>query len=381
MTREIGSAFTRERAGLCQGAIVSPWMPGEPQMASWTALKYNRGRVDAAGDALIAETTNENLPDDALAIVDNWRMSHHYPLQIIKMNLLKWANKVDADALVYQRIKRLTSIESKLRRHRKMKLSQMQDIGGCRSVVNSATQVAALAGLYERRADQRPDEGSQFVKKFDYIAQPKEDGYRSLHLVYKYRTKTARWQSQYNGLRVEIQIRSRLQHAWASAVETVDTFTSQSLKSNVGSAQWKRFFALMGSDIAMREKGSAVPGTPASKSELREEIAHLVHELKVETVLGAWNVSAQNLNTKDARIFVLVLDPEESSLRASLKVWGYRAHQLQGAQRHISEVEKRNPRLNAVLVKAESLRALRRAFPSYYLDAGAFMTAVKRAVA
>ena len=48
------------------------------------------------------------------------------------------------------------------------------------------------------------------------------------------------------GLRIEIQIRSRLQHAWATAVETVDAFSGTSLKTTGGSGSektdWGRFY-------------------------------------------------------------------------------------------------------------------------------------------
>jgi hypothetical protein len=40
----------------------------------------------------------------------------------------------------------------------------------------------------------------------------------------------------------EIQLRSRLQHAWATTVETVDTFTRQAIKTGGGKAEWRRFF-------------------------------------------------------------------------------------------------------------------------------------------
>jgi hypothetical protein len=67
---------------------------------AWTAPKYNRGRVDAAGDSLLLESLEHAEHDGALAVVNNWRMADHYPLQIIKMNLLKWSNRVDREALV-----------------------------------------------------------------------------------------------------------------------------------------------------------------------------------------------------------------------------------------------------------------------------------------
>ncbi|WP_457767666.1 RelA/SpoT domain-containing protein [Cyanobium sp. ULC082] len=61
----------------------------------------------------------------------------------------------------------------------------------------------------------------------NYQAEPKPSGYRGIHLIYRYRSNKS---ETYNGLLLEVQIRSPLQHAWATAVETVGTFLKQSLK-------------------------------------------------------------------------------------------------------------------------------------------------------
>jgi ppGpp synthetase/RelA/SpoT-type nucleotidyltranferase len=48
------------------------------------------------------------------------------------------------------------------------------------------------------------------VREYSYIEAPKESGYRGTHLVYRYYSdRSATW----NGLSIEIQVRSRLQHA------------------------------------------------------------------------------------------------------------------------------------------------------------------------
>ena len=57
-----------------------------------------------------------------------------------------------------------------------------------------------------------------------------------------YRYSSDKGKKDYNGLLVEIQIRSKLQHLWATAVETVDFFTSQTIKSNQGQKEWVTFF-------------------------------------------------------------------------------------------------------------------------------------------
>jgi len=50
-----------------------------------------------------------------------------------------------------------------------------------------------------------------------------------------------------------MQIRSRVQHAWATAVETVDMFSGQALKSSHGDDKWLRFFAVAASEMAYIE--------------------------------------------------------------------------------------------------------------------------------
>src|SRR6266436_5212128 len=165
------------------------------------------------------------------AVIGNWRSSHSYPLQCMKMTLKNRAKEIDQNALIAQRLKRVTSIASKLERFPNMKLSQMQDIGGCRAVVSSVRRVHDLVEVYEESRKKNPTARMEFSEKYDYVADPKRDGDRGVHLVYKYRTPSLD-RKMYNGLRIEIQLRSQLQHAWSTAVETVSAVTGQALKSN-----------------------------------------------------------------------------------------------------------------------------------------------------
>ena len=99
--------------------------------------QFLRKRVNDAGDLLVRLSDNlgtiENIRAyfDALEVINNWRSSHSGPLLSMRMLLTRQAQSVDPNALIAQRIKRLSSIELKLKRFRTMKLSQMQDIGGC----------------------------------------------------------------------------------------------------------------------------------------------------------------------------------------------------------------------------------------------------------
>jgi ppGpp synthetase/RelA/SpoT-type nucleotidyltranferase len=364
--------------------------PRGDDMPIWTEPRFNRGRVDAAGAALLLWFNNpkdfffgEEVYEASLA-VDNWRLSHQFPLQVLKMNLLKRSKKFDSGALVYQRIKRYRSIVNKLTRNSNMKLSQMQDIGGCRSVLRSVKQINDLVKVYEQKPTQ-----SEFVKKYDYIAVPKPDGYRSIHLVYKYRSVYAN-RASFDGLRIEIQIRSRLQHAWASAVETVSNFTGQALKSNIGQESWKRFFVLMSNYIATQENCPLIPNSASSATAQKEELCELAHLLRVEDALEGWRTAVRTLpaHLPSAKIFVIALDLPgniESSSKSSgaLNIAGF--SNAQQAFKTLATMERERAKLSEaeqpVMVSVNSLAALRTAFPSYHLDAQAFIETVKKAIA
>jgi hypothetical protein len=282
------------------------------------------------------------------------------------------ARKVYEHALVAQRLKRVPSIISKLERFPSMNLSRMQDIGGCRAVVESAPQVRRLRSAYARSKQQH-----EFVSEKDYIAQPKESGYRGIHLVYRCKSK---WTPEHNGRLIEIQLRSRLQHAWATAVATAGTFLQQALKSSQGSERWLQFFTLTGSAFALVEKTATVPGTPTTEDELRKAIRDLSGRLEVRKTLGAYAQAlkiAEDTSKKNAFYFLLSLDPTTNSLT----VLSYKRDQLEIATSHYLDLEKQQSHIQGaqyVLVAVDSLSALRRSYPNYFLDTQVFMASLDR---
>ena len=155
-----------------------------------------------------------------------------------------------------------------------MNSSQMQDIGGRRSVLSNVELVKKLTDTYKKSRGLK----HKRVNEKDYIKNPKPDGYRSVHFIYKYKSDK---KSTYDGQLVEIQIRSQLQHAWATAVETVDLFTKQAIKSNEGKQEWKDFFRLVSSAFAILENETQVPGTPERVDVSRKEIEEKIKILKI----------------------------------------------------------------------------------------------------
>ena len=347
---------------------------------AWARPQFAHHQVNNAGDILIDQTAGAEEAEKALEIINNWRSSHAFPLQCLKMTLKSRAKRVYPHALVAQRLKRLPAIKLKLSSNKNMQLSKMQDIGGCRAVLRNVSEAERLVRVCEESTAKNPQKRAEFIKKYDYIAQPKDDGYRSVHLVYKYRTSSADL-SIYNGLRIEIQVRSRLQHAWATAFETVSTFSGRSVRSQIDDA-WKRFFALMGTAVARTEGRIIVSGTPTDKSELAQELRTLIQQLQVEARLSGWSeaitIVKEEISPK-AEIFLLVLDSEEMILRYE----AFQRDEAPKAAKEYAKVEKNNigkANVQAVLVSVDSVRDIPRAYPNYSLDTDFFIKIVREAV-
>jgi ppGpp synthetase/RelA/SpoT-type nucleotidyltranferase len=335
-------------------------------------LRFTKSQVDAAGIALTKTDLSLDEYDAALAVINNWRAAHSFPLNTFQIWLKRRSREVHPDSLVAQRIKRLASIDLKISRFPSIRLSQMQDIGGCRAVVETIDQVNRIVDLY-KTSDLR----HKLDHMDDYIQNPRNSGYRGVHLIYRYFSDR---KESYNGLKIEVQLRSTLQHAWATAVETVGTFTRQALKSSLGEEAWLRFFALMGTAIALREKTPLVPGTPTSKHQLRRELLRYSRLLDVEGHLHTYGQALQTLESapKRAHYYLLVLDP----IGKTVRVTGYQSQNLHEATRDYLSIEREiaNTGSDAVLVSVESLAALRRAYPNYFLDTHVFISAVKHAL-
>jgi hypothetical protein len=341
---------------------------------AWAKPEYSRTSVDSAGKTYIDRKTTAEDREMALAVINNWRSSHSYPLNAMQMNLRNLAGKYDRDPTVAQRIKRLRSIRHKLERFGWIKLSVMQDIGGCRAVLSSVKKVDALVDYYLSTSRAK----HHLVRHDPYIVEPKKTGYRGVHLIYSYNGR-----EDWTGLKVEIQIRSRLQHAWATAVEIVGTFTRQALKSSQGQENWLRFFELMSSAHALREGTPLAPNTPDDPETLKRELRSYAKKLKAIELLEAYGSTLEHVEktmpgVKGGHFFLLELDVDEQEL----SIWDFEsAIQANEEYEALERAIEGNPGKDALLVTVESIAALQRAYPNYFLDTTAFVESVREAVA
>ena len=182
-----------------------------------------------------------------MGVLNTWRAKHSFLINTFQATLRHRLSSIDSTALVAPRLMRSSSIISKLKRLDGMKLARMQGIGGVRGVPSRLNQVNDVRALYEEvgRFDH------ELVALTDCIHNPKVDGYRSLHFGFRYQNQL---EPEHNGLFVELQLRTKLQHAWATAVETIGTFLGQGLTARQGESHGLRFFDLVSFAFAPIEK-------------------------------------------------------------------------------------------------------------------------------
>ena len=208
----------------------------------------------------------------------------------------------------------------------------------------------------------------------DYVKEPKPSGYRGVHLVYRYHSDRS---EVYNGLLVELQLRTRLQHAWATAVETVGTFVGQALKSSEGGDEWLRFFELIGSVFALEEATPTGPNTPEDHRVLVREARRAAEVLRARPRLELFGQALRVMQdpSMTGRYFLLVLEPDLESLTVRSYTGRERGAGL--ADYFVEEKRLAGTPGDTVFVASDSLDSLRRAFPNYFAGiclAGYFST-------
>ncbi|WP_161494545.1 hypothetical protein [Caulobacter sp. B11] len=174
---------------------------------------------------------------EAFRTAHAWREAHAIPMRKVRLELGLRARRIDIGSIVAGRLKRMQSIRRKMERHT-VTLHQMQDIAGCRAIVGSVAEVDQLMEIYRAGASRH-----KVRRIYDYASSPKPSGYRSQHLVMEFQGKDE--DAAFDGRLIELQVRTTLQHAWATAVEAVGLVRAEELKSGRGSTDWLRLFTLM----------------------------------------------------------------------------------------------------------------------------------------
>jgi putative GTP pyrophosphokinase len=270
----------------------------------------SKSQINKAGKVLMQIDLFSQEYQDALELANRWRACHAYPINTFQATLRTKIGNCKGDVLVAQRLKRMPTIIDKLSRFPNMQITTMQDIAGIRAIFDDLSDVELIVSKYVDNKN-FPHE---FVGSYNYISNPRDiDGYRSHHLVYKYHNKQ---KPIYDGLRVEIQLRTKLQHIWATAVETMGTFLGQALKSKQGEKEWLDFFAMVSSAFSFVESTPQVPRfSHLSRQQTINEVAKMEQELgAIEKMKNFSTVVSSIGNNKSYTYHLLVLNSLQHTL-------------------------------------------------------------------
>ncbi|NMN01985.1 RelA/SpoT domain-containing protein [Bifidobacterium sp. DSM 109963] len=282
------------------------------------------------------------------------------------------------------RLKRLASIVAKVQRpEANFKLGELDDIGGCRLILETVEQVHQAADTLKARLILKGSDGEK-----NYIDTPRESGYRSYHLL----TNNETPEGSYH---IEIQIRTKLQHYWSTAVEAAGEIYGAEYKSmetnrvnDEQEAERLCFFKIVSSLFALEEHTSPVPGFTDNQHDLRAQLRSLDCAKQLLDDLQQATDSVLPIETKqnsDKELFLLKL----SRSNQDLDIESYGQRQLLDAMSQYSVYEHRIeaslmgqeseecPYDNVVLVYARDSKQLEIAYPNYSTNVKQFIGIVR----
>lgn len=315
----------------------------------------SKSRVNRAGDGVrTGSPSNEDLE-----VIEAWRAAHRPVLntfQAILRTRLRGKN-----VIVAQRHKRKNTIFDKLQRLPTMQLSRMDDVAGCRIIFGNIQDLNEFRIEFHKSRFKHKMRNP--IDKYDYIKNPKNTGYRGIHDIYEYDVNSATGR-ELKGLYIEIQYRTLVQHAWATAVEVVGFITESQPKFEKGDNRYHLAMAYAAEIIARAHEQHNGPHPELSDRDVLEKFLELDNELSLMQTLRGLNQAHSTIS--DKRNSILIFSPE-----GDLTVRSYR--DATDALRELFELEKKMPGFDIVLVRADSSEEVRTAFRNYFNDANEFV--------
>jgi ppGpp synthetase/RelA/SpoT-type nucleotidyltranferase len=356
-------------------------------------LRYSKKSIDKAARNIRYGCVYLDR-EDSIDKIQNFREIHMYPLMLIKNHLARTAKKVNDNIVIARRLKRLPTIINKLERptldgnqNNAIKLTRMQDIGGCRAIVKN---IAELKSLQERL--ELSKSVHQIIHKSDYLL-PKESGYGGVHLIYSCFNEDLS-ENNWKKTKIEVQLRTELHHAWATSLEIIDTLEKIELKTSlVGHDKWRRFFKVAGILVAHDEGASVLNENDLIR--YQEELNQLEMELRAIgkllqfslAIKAATGHSKQLLSRRDLGMCLVTIKNNEFDIAPFVKKGDvsiklntelFKVSESQLALKELNESEKDKSIIMSVLLATTDAKNLKKAYPNYFGSTENFRRFIKK---
>lgn len=345
-----------------------------PDVAQGIAPGFSRSKVNKAGDAI----RNNTATLEDFVILENWRASHTHVINTFQANLRRRTR--DTEFLVGQRLKRRITIEDKLIRQESMALARMHDIAGCRVIFPDLSSMLKFRKEFNnsrfkhRRVTADRDH-------FNYLENPKSTGYRGIHDVFKYNSYASS-AKQWNGLSIEVQFRTRAQHAWSTAVEIADLLTKSRGKFSNENNSYMNFFRVCSELIARNEENSTSCYPEKSDADLLDLYDECRAEMDILGILSrSTSVGLDQLQGvfKKGSNTLLIYPYDKAKSNFVLE-----AQSIDSTRVALEKYEQAERdwagKGDVVLVRAQDAATLRKVFQNYFVDSSDFVKYVNRAL-
>lgn len=321
----------------------------------------SRSRVNKAGDAI----RNGLATAEDMAVIEEWRSAHRGVLNTFQAILRNRTKAKSKEVVVAQRHKRKNTIFDKLNRISGMELSRMDDIAGCRLIFKNIKDLESFRSKFHKarfahKLRNHPD-------KYNYILNPKKTGYRGVHDVYEYNVNSESGKNL-KGLYIEIQYRTRVQHAWATAVEVIGFITESQPKFEKGDDRYGIAMALASEILARAYENNTSTYATLSNTELLKKFLEIESEINLIKTLKGVTAAKSNISEKKNTIL-------HFSDNGKLDVYSFK--DATEALKYLFDLEKRFPDNDIVLVRADKSDDIRFAFKNYFGDSSEFIRLIE----
>ena len=295
-------------------------------------------------------------------VFDEFRMMHLQPLTSTTVELQSWMREDKIPYSIVQRLKRKPQILRKLNRL-DVRLTQLQDIGGLRIIVDQNDDVDKLVDHIEKKL--KKQSSLKIKRKVNYRDKGRDDsGYRATHIIL-----------ERDNINLELQIRSRIQHYWAELIERTSVVYGHYIKELDGDAIVINYFKCL-SDLFYEIESGRKPAA-YQKNE--------VEKLRGEAEQLIYNADTKNIfsNHENEGIVKTLVGQEKKYGGGSFNNWLFVLNWNQGsfiswdivgldpleAIKRYVEFEKRFPAedgFEVVLVGASSVSSIRETHSHYF---------------
>jgi putative GTP pyrophosphokinase len=343
----------------------------------------SKRRVAKAGKAIAnAVESREDVEQ-----VEQWRASHGYVINTFQIFFKRRIERFSINAEFAQRLKRRNTVFDKLRRKKLdgtpliSDVTAMQDFAGCRLIFDNISDLEAFRAkvLLPENMSNVNHKLKHDKDKYDYISNPKASGYRGIHDVYSHYPRPHRRNDEsslpWHGLLVEVQYRTRVQHAWATALEISDIIDGQRTKFETRETERVRFFAIASELLARVHEAKRQSLLNFSDEQLRSELVDLESQLHILQRLSAMREFGGFDKIKRHNVLNIV---EDANLEYHLEVLTFK--NASQAISKATQLEADPNSLNAVYVSADNPSQLRSAYRNYFNDPVDFVRLLGEAI-